>query len=186
MARAAGLRESARRRIRRIPREKTMNHSIFKHVRIWLAALGCTLCAGAALAQDGAARPFAVWAIGLPHGFVTMEHQVSSIEVTADDVARGEVRVRHGSRIVITTRRPASHAVEFRNLGTFARSVSIEGFARAVEVETSGVALTHAVAARQVFELGYRFVLTPEVVPGTYAWPLEIAVRRPFQPVAAR
>ena len=164
-----------------------MNDPFLKRARAWLVCVACALHAGAALADDGQAPPLGVWAIGLPHGFVTMEHQVAAIEVTADDVARGEVRVRAGSRIVVTTRDPASPAVEFRARSTFARALSIEGLSRTVNLGATEtvVVLTHAVAGRQVFELDYRFALAPGVIPGTYAWPLQIAVRRDFKPQAA-
>jgi hypothetical protein len=164
-----------------------MNDPFLKRARAWLVCVACALHAGAALADDGPAPPLGVWAIGLPHGFVTMEHQVAAIEVTADDVARGEVRVRAGSRIVVTTRDPAPHAVEFRARPSFASALSIEGLSRTVNLGATEtvVVLAHAVAGRQVFELDYRFALAPGVIPGTYAWPLQIAVRRGFEPTAA-
>jgi len=164
-----------------------MNDPFVKRARAWLVCVACALYAGAALADDGAASPLGVWAIGLPHGFVTMEHQVAAIEVTADDVARGDVRVRRGSRIVVTTRHPAPHAVEFRARPSFASALSIEGLSRTVNLGATEtvVVLTHAVAGRQVYELDYRFALAPGVIPGTYAWPLQIAVRSRFEPSAA-
>ena len=128
-----------------------------------------------------------MWAIGLPHGFVAMEHQVSSIDITADDVARGEVRVRAGSRIAVTTRQPTSHAIEIRARFTFASATSIQGLSRTVDLGVSETAVVHmhAISGRQVFELDYRFALMPGVIPGEYAWPLQIAVRRTFEQSAA-
>src|SRR5204863_3604102 len=40
-----------------------------------------------------------VWAIGLPNGYVVMEHQAPVLEVSADDVANGMIEVRGGSRL---------------------------------------------------------------------------------------
>ena len=161
--------------------------AFLKCVRAWLVGVACASHTGAALPDDRPAPQLAVWAIGLPHGFVTMEHQVAAINVTADDVARGEVRVRAGSRIVVTMRHPASHTVEFRARSGFASAMSIEGLARTVNLGATETVVvpTHAVAGRQVFELDYRFALAPGVIPGTYAWPLQVAVRHGFEPSAA-
>jgi hypothetical protein len=152
-----------------------------------MAGMACALCASATLAQDGTKPSFAVWAIGLPDGFVTMEHQVSSIKVTTEDVARGEVRVRAGSRIVVKTRYPVPHAVEIRVRLSFASAMSMEGLPRTVDLgaRETAVVLMHSIAGRQVYDLDYRFALAPGVIPGTYAWPLQIAIRRTFEPTAA-
>jgi len=161
--------------------------AFLKCVRAGLVGVACASHTGAALPAGPPAPQLAVWAIGLPHGFVTMEHQVAAINVTADDVARGEVRVRAGSRIVVTMRHPASHTVEFRARSGFASAMSIEGLARTVNLGATETVVvpTHAVAGRQVFELDYRFALAPGVIPGTYAWPLQVAVRHGFEPSAA-
>jgi hypothetical protein len=34
-----------------------------------------------------------------------------------------------------------------------------------------------SVAGRRVISVGYRFVLAPDVVPGSYAWPLTMRAR---------
>jgi hypothetical protein len=34
-----------------------------------------------------------------------------------------------------------------------------------------------SVAGRRVISVGYRFVLAPDVIPGSYAWPLMMRVR---------
>lgn len=144
-----------------------------------LVALACALAAGIA-AADGAPRgQFAAWAIGLPDGYVMMEYQAPVIHVTADDVARGVVEVRGGSRLVITTRSPAGYAVDFYTNGKLFQAVEIDGIGNAVALGTTGgtVVQQQAAAGRHVVALNYRFVLTPGTAPGTYAWPLELAVR---------
>ena len=73
-----------------------------------LLGLVCAL-AGADAAADGPAA----WVIGLPHGYVVLEHQAQAIDVTDDDVARGFVDVRAGSRIVVTMRAGGRYALDF-------------------------------------------------------------------------
>ena len=40
-----------------------------------LAALGCAFALPGALGEEGARVRFAVWAIGLPDGYMVMDHQ---------------------------------------------------------------------------------------------------------------
>ena len=141
----------------------------------------CTLAAGIAAAGDTSRGQFAVWAIGLPDGYVMMEHQAPTIQVTADDVAKGVVQVRGGSRFVITTHTPTGYTVDFFTGGALFQAVGIDGIGCAVELgPTGGTVVQQEVAAgRRVVAVDYRFVLAPGTTPGTYAWPLEIVVRGP-------
>ena len=144
-----------------------------------VVALACALAAGIA-AADGASRSqFAVWAIGLSDGYVMMEHQAPVIHVTADDVAQGVVQVRGGSRFVITTHSPTGYTVDFFTRGALFQAVGIDGIGRAVELGPAGgtVVQREAAAGRRVIAVNYRFILTPDAIPGIYAWPLEMVVR---------
>ena len=139
----------------------------------------CTLAAGIAAAGDTSRSQFAVWAIGLPDGYVMMEHQAPTIQITADDVAKGVVQVQGGSRFVITTRMPTGYTVDFFTRGALFQAVGIDGIGRAVELGPTGgtVVQQEAAAGRRVVAIDYRFVLAPGTTPETYAWPLALAVR---------
>ena len=153
-----------------------------------LMGLACVLAPGIA-AADGAPRAaFAAWAIGLPDGYIMMEYQAAVIEVTAEDVARGVVEVRGGSRLIITTRSPAGYAVDFYPNGKLFQPVQIEGIGSAGDLgATDGTAVQREVAAgRCVIVLNYRFLLAPGAAPGTYAWPLEMVVRQMVSSDVAR
>ncbi len=144
-----------------------------------LMGLACVLAPGIA-AADGAPRAaFAAWAIGLPDGYIMMEYQAAVIEVTAEDVARGIVEVRGGSRLIITTGSPAGYAVDFYPNGKLFQPIQIDGIGGAVDLgATGGTVVQQQVAAgRRVVALDYRFALAPGTTPGTYAWPLELTVR---------
>jgi len=142
------------------------------------AALACAVSGGSAIAGG----TLQVWAIGLPHGYVIMEHQASVLEVSAQDVANGVVEVRGGSRLVITLKSPAGYAVHLRSHSGLVQAASIEAIGRTVEMEANGGVLVQreAPAGRHVVAIDYRFVLAPDAVPGTYAWPLDLAVRAPL------
>lgn len=139
-------------------------------------ALACALDAGIARAQS---RP--AWAIGLPDGHVILEHQASAIEVSAEDAARGVVEVRGGSRLVVTIHAPSSYAVDFHTRSTVFQPIEIDGIGAVVELSPRGGTVEQRqTAGRRVIEINYRFALAPGTVPGTYAWPLDLAVRSPI------
>jgi len=141
-------------------------------------AFGCSI-ATAAFADNTASGTFAVWAIGLPHGYIIMEHQVKAIDVSAEDVARGFVRVANGTRFVVKTRAQGNYAVHFATRDTIFRSVQIEGIGRSVEFGARGgiVVQREVPAGKSVVAVNYRFDLIPGIQPGSYAWPLEVIAR---------
>jgi hypothetical protein len=147
----------------------------YRSVRLLLGVY-CTLATGGAVA-DGPAR--AVWAIGLPHGYIVMEHQATVINVTSDDVARGFVQIAGGSRLIVATRSQGDYALHFARRGALFRSVKIEGLGPAVELGAQGgtVVQRDMPAGKAVVAVNYRFQLAPETVPGIYAWPLEVVAR---------
>ena len=145
-------------------------------------AIACVAASGAVAAADPA-----VWAIGLPHGYIVMEHQVQAVDVTDEDVARGFVEIRGGSRIVVTTRSGGGYALDFARRGMAFSSAQVEISGRTFAVGPDGGTLAEhgAPAGRVVFALNYRFHLAPETAAGTYAWPLDIVARRALPVLAA-
>jgi hypothetical protein len=129
-------------------------------------------------AADGTpGGPFTVWAIGLPNGYIVMEHQVQVVHVTAEDAARGVVEVRGGSRLVVTTHASSRYALDFSNQGTVFRPIGIKG-AGTVKLGPKGAsAVQQQPAARHVVALDNKFALAPGTRPGTYPWPLAMTVR---------
>ena len=142
-----------------------------------LVGVACALASAVVVAGD--ALP-AVWAIGLPHGYILMQHQAQAIAITEEDVTRRFVEVRGGSRIVVTTRSGGRYALDFASRGKIFRSTQIEGFGRPVALGARGAALVEheAPAGTTTIAVNYRFHLAPGAAPGTYAWPLEIVARR--------
>ena len=144
---------------------------------LWCAWLAALFFAGFA-AADGAARgPFTVWAIGLPNGYVVMEHQVQVVHVTAEDATRGVVEVRGGSRLIVTTHAPSRYALDFTNQSTVFRSIGINGVAEAGLRPKGASVAQQQPAGRRVVALDYKFALAPGTRPGVYPWPLALTVR---------
>ena len=132
-----------------------------------------------AVAEGTARGSFAVWAIGLPNGYIIMEHQETVIYVTAADVARGVVEVRGGSRYTVMTHAPGRYSLSLFHRGALFQSVHIAGLNRAAVLGPVGALVAHqdVEAGGRVISLDYRFTLAPGTTPGTYAWPLELAAR---------
>ena len=149
---------------------------IHRRLRILLGVVCAFLTAFAA--ADG--PPPLAWAIGLPHGYIVMEHQAQAIHVTDQDVARGFVDVRGGSRIVVTTRSGGRYALDFATRGIAFSSVRFEALGQTVALGAQRATLIEhdAPAGRTAIAIDYRFRLAPGTAPGTYAWPLEIVARR--------
>jgi hypothetical protein len=138
------------------------------------------LLSGVAAAAGSPEDEFAVWAIGLPNGFVAMEHESRTIEVSAEDVARGMLEISAGTRLLIVGTKLMRVAVRFRSSGHPFRAVKIGGTGDGAEFTQTGEA--HLAAQghpeRGIATLNYRFTLAPDTVPGTYAWPLQMNVHR--------
>src|SRR5213079_3411037 len=94
----------------------------YHRLRILLGVV-CALVTGVAAAGGPA---LTAWAIGLPHGYIVMEHQAQAIDVTDEEVARGFVDVRGGSRIVVTMRSGGRYALAFATRGIAFSSVQFE------------------------------------------------------------
>lgn len=155
-------------------RPAARSHSILR-----LAALAGMLATTAAMADGGAPAAMRVWAIGLPSGYIVMEHQAIVLHITAADIVRGEAEVRSGTRLALTTRSPSGFAVEFRGRSPVIRAVAIEGIGHPVQLGPDGgtVVAPEAAAGVRKVDVHYRFILSPDARPGDHPWPLELTVR---------
>jgi hypothetical protein len=148
----------------------------------WLLIV-CAMGSGTSLAEGPLRASFAVWAVGLPNGYVVMAHQARSIEISEEDVRQGAVYVPAATRLVVVNRSSGSYAVDFWSAETPFRSVRVEGIGHAVEFGAAGgrVVERAAPAGRHAITVDYRFTLAPDAKPGSYPWPLQIAVRHAGQ-----
>jgi hypothetical protein len=147
--------------------------------RTVLASLVALSLFGTAAAADTSHGEFAVWAIGLPGGYVVMEHQMPVVRVTPDDVQRGMVDVQAATRIVITSTEPSGVVVDFRHLAKLFQAVRIGGIGPGFELGPAGETIveSEATAGRRVLAVDYHFMLAPAIQPGTYAWPFAMTMR---------
>jgi len=108
-------------------------------------------------------------------------HQVGTLVVTPEDVARGYVDAPSATRIEVRNNSRGGCLLVFEGTAgpdaPFVR-ISVRGFERDVEIGPGGGFVPHSYAPGPVTsELSYRFSLGRDARPGTYPWPLQVSVR---------
>jgi hypothetical protein len=108
-----------------------------------------------------------------------VEHQVPSLMVTASDIERGYVEVPAASGFSVVTNTQSGFLVDFRARSDVFLAVLVTGLQNSFEFGAGGgTAVQNVPRGRTSFhQLGYRFMLRPDLQPGNYPWPLEISVR---------
>lgn len=108
-----------------------------------------------------------------------VEHQTASLTVTAGDIERGYVEVSAASNFSVITNTLDGFIIDFRARSDVFLSVLVTGLQNSFEFGArGGTAVNNAPRGRTSYhQLGYRFVLPPDLPPGNYPWPLEISVR---------
>lgn len=107
---------------------------------------------------------------------VRSAHQAATLNISAEDVERGYVTVRAGSRIQITHAGPC--LFEFRGTAPVFSSVSVSAAGVAKEFGFEGGTVYRAPATRSPAEISfdYRFGLASGVRPGTHPWPVALTI----------
>jgi len=112
-----------------------------------------------------------------------IDHQAATLVITDADISRGYVDVPAASRVEVRNNNPQGYLLVFQPVdrtGGMFREVRVQGLGREVEIRPGGGFVPQPYARIPVtMELGYRFVLGKDALPGTYAWPFSISAR-PF------
>jgi hypothetical protein len=105
-----------------------------------------------------------------------MLHQIPEVTITGSDIRKGYVEIKSGSRIEVRSNNPAGYMLTFQGVGWPFREIHIHGLSNEVQI-SSDSAFIHQPYVRGpiTIELSYRLVLSDNVKPGTYSWPLSIA-----------
>jgi hypothetical protein len=102
--------------------------------------------------------------------------QPAMLVVTEADVQRGYVEVSGASLFEIWNNDPAGCVLTFSPNDFPFRETAITMTGREIIVYPTGGMIIISVRGRQQIALDYRFVLTNETQPGTYAWPISVSV----------
>jgi hypothetical protein len=101
------------------------------------------------------------------------------LQISAADVAQGYTDAPRPLQLRIESNSRAGFALDVTTLSPWCTAVAVQGLDGEVQLDAPGgtvVQRWQGVRAR-VLELRVRFKLAPAVQPGTYAWPLRLAVR---------
>jgi hypothetical protein len=128
-------------------------------------------------AKRGAAMPVSAMVIG--NARLQISYQAKQINISAADVARGEVEVPGALRFSVVTNKGSGYLMQFHPVGNFFASVHVDGLGNTVQLGADGGAIVQRgpQAPDQTHELGFRFNLHPDTTPGSYPWPLMLSVR---------
>lgn len=130
-------------------------------------------------AKTGSAKVI-VTAHVMPHVKLKVLTQRSELVVTNADIARGYVDIPLASRIEVKNNNPSGYLLVFEGFGgpmNFIKGVHVKGGGREVYIESAGWITQPFTRAPVSMQLSYRFVLSKNARPGTYAWPLTISAR---------
>lgn len=129
--------------------------------------------------QEAAAGPFSVQihvnAVVLARTKLQSLRQPAMLMVTGADVRRGSVEVRGASLFEIRNNSPAGCVLTFASNNFPFREAVVTVMGREIIVKPTGGMIVLQVRGTQQIALDYRFVLSSEAHPGTYAWPFTVS-----------
>lgn len=143
-------------------------------------AAAFALCGSPKTAHAGSAglgsSTMKVSATVVPFLRLTMLKQSETLEVTAEDVARGYVDVPAATDLMARTNDRNGLWLSFDTRARVFRKAEVTGLVDGVEIGPSGgMAHQRFTGNRMLMRLSYRFFLAPEIGPGSYPWPLQIS-----------
>lgn len=115
------------------------------------------------------------------HTTLKVLYQRPELVITNADISRGYVEVQTASRIEVKNNDPAGYLLVFDgvngNLRPF-NEIHVKGLGNDVQISAGGGWIPQSYARGAVtMELSYRFILSENAQPGTYAWPLTVSSR---------
>ena len=114
----------------------------------------------------------------LPYFQVNLLSQVPEIQITEADIQRGYLDVRSASRLTVKTNSNNGYMVAFEGTLWPFKEIQIQGLASPVQLNSGHAVVYQPSVKGNVFmELSYRFILSDNTQPGSYAWPLSISVQ---------
>lgn len=126
-----------------------------------------------------ASAVLAVSATVIANARLQASHQLTQLRISPADIARGYVEAPAASRFSVATNSRSGYRIEFNPMGDFFESVQVAGLGKVVRLGADGGTIVQRgpLPPNLTHELSFRFTLRPNTLPGTYPWPLQLAVR---------
>jgi len=156
-------------------------HGLQKNL-IKAALLAATALASVHAGQvpDAAAGSFStviqVNAVVLARTQLTALLQPATLVVTEANVQQGYVEISGASLYEIWNNDPAGCILTFAPSNFPFREAAVTVMGREINIYPMGGMIVIPILGRQQIALNYRFFLTTDAEPGTYAWPLSVSV----------
>lgn len=109
---------------------------------------------------------------------VQITHQAGHFSITESDIRRGYIDLAQATHFSVTTNVADAFVVDFQPHNNILRSVLVTGLDTPVEFGAGGGSAQQSASHGRISfrQLGYRFHLQPDVLPGVYPWPMRISV----------
>jgi hypothetical protein len=132
-----------------------------------------------ALPAVAATRAVRVTATVAPFLLQRVEGVPESMTVTPADVGAGWIEVT-GVRLIVKTNDPAGYAIAFRTRASNFTDIDVRGLDEQVRFGKSGGVVVRRLEriAFLTWDLSFRIALPPDVVPGTYPFPIDVTAYR--------
>jgi hypothetical protein len=149
-----------------------MHNTSLRHLVAPLAALLFLAC-GSAAAQSSQMQVNA----RVAHYFrLNVLSQPRTIEVTAQDVARGYVDVPAPMELALESNSPNGYSLMFQRDGGEFAGAQVSGLGQSVQVAGHAAIGWRPNARRETMQFEVRLQLAPQQAPGSYRWPLQISI----------
>lgn len=136
--------------------------------------------AAAPVAQaEGRSAGVSVSATVVVHARLKVLAQASGLKITAASIERGYIDVPAASDLEVRSNSREGFALVFDTMPNVFEAVQITGLGSPVELGMEGGTVVQRTYSLQPvsIRLGYRFILSKEVEPGIYPWPIALSVR---------
>jgi hypothetical protein len=143
------------------------------------AALALAPADGARPGESAARASFSVGAVVLARAGIADAEVPATLDISAQDVARGYVELERGARLTVLNTSSVGYALEVLPLRPLFSGIEVRGTGADVSLDANGGSIVQRGRRGPSIPLalGFRFVLAPGIAPGSYPWPLAFSVR---------
>ena len=114
----------------------------------------------------------------MPYSQLRVLYQLPEITITTTDIKRGYVDINAASRLQVKNNNPNGYLLTFQGIAQPFKEIRVKGMGNELSLSsTGGFVLRPYTRGSDTVELSYRFVLSENAQPGTYAWPINVSVQ---------
>jgi hypothetical protein len=152
-------------------------HTLLSAALVAMLSLSTVSEAGSSGSGSASAKVL-VSASVMPNTSLRIIRQPHELVVTNVDISRGYVEVKASSLIEVKSNSANGYIISFKGISEPFKEVFVQGLGREFQISSgSGWVPRPYTKGAVATELSYRFTLSENTKPGTYAWPLSISVQ---------